>query len=73
LTKNSVSASYYEKEQRKNNENEISNLTIPQIEKKIRDKRKLMESAAKDLDFIMAAKFRDEIIAYKKRLENLKR
>ena len=73
LTKNSVSASYYEKEQRKNNENEISNLNIPQIEKKIRDKRKLMESAAKDLDFIMAAKFRDEITAYKKRLENLKR
>jgi excinuclease ABC subunit B len=73
LTKNSVSASYYEKEQRKNNENEISNLNIPQIEQKIRDKRKLMESAAKDLDFIMAAKFRDEITAYKKRLENLKR
>jgi excinuclease ABC subunit B len=73
LTKNSVSASYYEKEQRKNNENEISNLNIPQIEQKIRDKRKLMESAAKDLDFIMAAKFRDEISAYKKRLENLKR
>ena len=73
LTKNSVSASYYEKEKRKNNENEISNLNIPQIEQKIRDKRKLMESAAKDLDFIMAAKFRDEITAYKKRLENLKR
>ena len=74
LTKNSVSASYYEKEkQRKNNENEISNLNIPQIEQKIRDKRKLMESAAKDLDFIMAAKFRDEITDYKKRLENLKR
>ena len=73
MTKNSVSASYYEKEQRKNNENEISNLNIPQIEQKIRDKRKLMESAAKDLDFIMAAKFRDEITAYKKRLENLKR
>ena len=72
LTKNSVSASYYEKET-ENNENEISNLNIPQIEKKIRDKRKLMESAAKDLDFIMAAKFRDEITAYKKRLENLKR
>ena len=58
---------------KKNNENEISNLNIPQIEQKIRDKRKLMESAAKDLDFIMAAKFRDEITAYKIRLENLKR
>ena len=73
LTKNSVSTSYYEKEQRKKNEDEISNLTIPQIEQKIRDKRKLMESAAKDLNFIMAAKFRDEITDYKKKLEDLKR
>ena len=61
------------KENISSNENEISNLNIPQIEQKIRDNRKLMESAAKDLDFIMAAKFRDEISAYKKRLENLKR
>ena len=55
------------------NEINISNLTIPQIKQKIRDKRKLMEVAAKDLDFIMAAKFRDEITDYKKKLENLKR
>ena len=40
LTKNSVSTSYYEKEQRKNNENEISNLNI-QIEQKIRNKKNL--------------------------------
>ena len=73
LTKNSVSTSYYEKEQRKKNEDEVANLTIPQIEQKIRDKRKLMETAAKSLDFIMAAKFRDEITDYKKKLEDLKR
>jgi len=38
------------------------------IEKLIRDKRKAMEKAAKDLDFMQAAKFRDEI---KKLQENL--
>ncbi len=32
-----------------------------QIDKLIREKRKLMEKAAKDLDFMNAAKFRDEI------------
>ena len=36
-------------------------LTRPEIEKRIRDKRKAMEKAAKDLDFMQAAKFRDEI------------
>jgi len=38
------------------------------IEKLIRDKRKAMEKAAKDLDFMQAAKFRDEI---KKLQDNL--
>lgn len=36
-------------------------LSKPQLEKLIRDKRKAMEKAAKDLDFIQAAKLRDEI------------
>ena len=38
-------------------------LTKPEIEKRIRDKRKAMEKAAKDLDFMQAAKLRDEIKA----------
>ncbi len=38
-------------------------LPKPEIEKRIREKRKLMEKAAKDLDFLLAAKFRDEIKA----------
>jgi excinuclease ABC subunit B len=38
-------------------------LPKPEIEKRIREKRKLMEKAAKDLDFLQAAKFRDEIKA----------
>ncbi|MFD0861288.1 excinuclease ABC subunit UvrB [Sungkyunkwania multivorans] len=36
-------------------------MTKDQIEKKIREKRKAMEKAAKELDFMQAAKLRDEI------------
>jgi excinuclease ABC subunit B len=36
-------------------------LSKPEIEKRIREKRKSMEKAAKELDFMQAAKFRDEI------------
>ena len=36
-------------------------MTKPQLEKQIREKRKAMEKAAKELDFIVAAKLRDEI------------
>ena len=44
-------------------EPEIEYLAKPEIEKRIREKRKAMEKAAKDLDFMQAAKFRDEIKA----------
>ena len=40
----------------------------PEIEKMIREKRKLMEDAAKSLDFINAAKYRDEIERLKEKL-----
>ena len=43
-------------------------LTKPEIEKRVREKRKLMEKAAKDLDFLQAAKFRDEIKALQARI-----
>ncbi len=43
-------------------------LAKPEIEKRIREKRKAMEKAAKDLDFMQAAKFRDEIKALQKQL-----
>ncbi|WP_414000345.1 excinuclease ABC subunit UvrB [Flavobacterium sp. W1B] len=36
-------------------------LSKEEIEKRIREKRKAMEKAAKELDFMQAAKFRDEI------------
>ena len=42
-------------------EPETEYLTKTEIEKRIREKRKSMEKAAKDLDFMQAAKFRDEI------------
>ena len=35
--------------------------TKPEIEKKIREAKKAMEKAAKELDFMQAAKYRDEI------------
>ena len=58
---NSVSTQYYENQAYKAAEPESEYLSKPEIEKKIRDKRKLMEKAAKELDFMQAAKFRDEI------------
>ena len=39
----------------------IEYLSKPEIEKKIRELRKQMEKAAKELDFMQAAKYRDEI------------
>jgi len=61
LSGNSVSTQYYEDKILKAAEPESLYLTKPEIEKKIRDLRKMMEKAAKELNFIDAAKFRDEI------------
>ena len=72
LTQNSVSSYYYEQEALKASEPESAYLTKPELEQKIRDSRKLMEVAAKELDFIKAAKFRDQISEYKNKLEALK-
>ena len=49
-------------------ETQTEYLTKPEIDKRIREKRKLMEKAAKDLDFMQAAKFRDEIKALQARI-----
>ena len=46
--------------------------TIPQIEKAIAKTKKTMEKAAKDLDFIEAAKLRDEMFRLQKELETMK-
>lgn len=72
LSKNSVSTYSYELEAAKAAEPESEYLSIGELEKKIKDKRKLMEEAAKSLDFIVAAKLRDEIKSYQNKLEKLK-
>ncbi len=72
LSKNSVSTYSYEMEAIRAAEPESEYLTKDQLEKKIREKRKFMEQAAKALDFIVAAQARDEIKAYQSKLELLK-
>ncbi len=61
LAKNSVSTYHFEKEEMRAAEPDLEYLTKEQIEKMIREKRKSMEKAAKELDFMQAAKLRDEI------------
>ena len=61
LSKNSVSTYHFEKEELRAAEPDLQYLTKDQIEKMIREKRKAMEKAAKELDFMQAAKLRDEI------------
>ena len=72
LAKNSVSTYRTELEAKLAAEPESEYLTKSQLEKKIREKRKQMEQAAKALDFMEAARFRDEITAYQGKLEKLK-
>ncbi|WP_100616096.1 excinuclease ABC subunit UvrB [Confluentibacter citreus] len=72
LSKNSVSTYSYELEALRAAEPESNYLSKPELEKKIREKRKLMEEAAKALDFIVAAKLRDDIKSYQDKLEKLK-
>lgn len=68
LSGNSVSTGYFEKEALKAAEPESLYLSKPEIEKKIRDLRKMMEKAAKELDFMQAAKLRDDIKALQDKL-----
>lgn len=68
LSKNSVATYASEKESKKAAEEATRYLTKPQIEQKVRDTRKLMEIAAKDLNFVEAASLRDKIKALKEQL-----
>jgi len=47
--------------------------TIPQLEKAINKTKKEMERAARDLDFMEAARLRDEMFTLKKNLEEMKK
>jgi excinuclease ABC subunit B len=68
LTKNNITSFHYNSAMAKAAETDLEYLPKPEIEKRIREKQKLMEEAAKALDFIAAAQFRDEIKVLKEQL-----
>jgi len=53
-------------------EEQVAYKTIPQMEKAINKVKKAMEKAARDLDFIEAAKLRDEMFRMQKELQAMK-
>jgi excinuclease ABC subunit B len=53
-------------------EDEVEYKTIPQMEKAIAQIKKMMEKAAKDMDFMEAARLRDEMFRMQKELEGMK-
>lgn len=54
-------------------EEQESYQTIPQLERAVNKIKKDMEKAARDLDFMEAARLRDEMFAMKKKLELIKK
>lgn len=69
LAKNTISSYHYDNSVDMAAEDELAYLSKSDIEKRIRDKRKQMEEAAKALDFIVAAKLRDEIKLLKEKVQ----
>ena len=53
-------------------EDEVKYKTIPQLEKAISQIKRMMEKAARDLDFMEAARLRDEMFRMQKELEQMK-
>lgn len=68
LAKNLVSVKYFENKAAKAAEPENLYLSKAEVDKKIKEARKAMEKAAKELDFMQAAKLRDEIKALQEKL-----
>ena len=68
LAKNTGASYYSDETMNMAAEEELSYLSKPEIEKRIKKKRKMMETAAKELDFIVAAKLRDEIKNLKEKI-----
>ena len=68
LAKNTVTSYHYDNGANMAAEEELNYLSKTEIEKRIREKRKQMETAAKALDFIAAAQLRDEIKALKEKV-----
>ena len=69
LSKNSVTTYAQELSDRKAAEAKNRYLSKEEVEKKIRESRKAMEAAAKELDFIEAARLRDEIKSLQNQLQ----
>ncbi len=61
LTKNQITSYQYQAANAEVADRELPYLSREELEKRIRNKRKDMEKAAKALDFLVAAKLRDEI------------
>ena len=68
LTRKAVASYQYNAAIKEAAEQDLQYLPKSEIEKRIREKRKQMEEAAKALDFIVAAQLRDEISLLKKQL-----
>ncbi|WP_369048535.1 excinuclease ABC subunit UvrB [Tenacibaculum sp. UWU-22] len=68
LSKSAISSYHYDNAIKKVAEQDLVYASKETIEKKIREKRKEMEKAAKALDFIVAAQLRDEIALLKEKL-----
>ncbi|AZJ36375.1 excinuclease ABC subunit UvrB [Tenacibaculum singaporense] len=68
LSKNTITSYHYDNATQKAAEQELEYLPKQEIEKRIRNKRKQMEEAAKALDFLVAAQLRDEIEVLKENL-----
>ncbi|MCF1423125.1 excinuclease ABC subunit UvrB [Mangrovimonas futianensis] len=72
LAKSGLKTYQYESEVAQAAEPENDYLSKKNLEKLVRENRKHMEHAAKSLDFLEAAKFRDKIKAYQDQLDKLK-
>ena len=68
LSKSAVSSFHYDNAKQVAAEQDLEYLPKEEIEKRIRQKRKQMEVSAKALDFIAAAKLRDEIAVLKEKV-----
>ena len=53
-------------------EDQVEYKTIPQLEKAIKQVKRMMEQAAKDMDFMEAARLRDEMFRMQAELEEMK-
>ena len=73
LSRKTVASYQYNNAIKEVAEQDLQYLAKSEIEKRIREKRKQMEEAAKSLDFIVAAQLRDEITVLKEQLQKNKK